>query len=138
MNLRLFSLKVICHCSRDNLTSVSKFSSHYSDFSKEVYNPYVSQGAQKISAIWVQRIKDISYLPYKGEVYLSKDSFSLDILLVPKFSKRHFFRDISNSCQWVTQMGLEPHQNFSFEKISKNKAASPILSFLLFWQEIHF
>ena len=49
----------------------------------------------------------------------------MDILLVPKISKRHFFGDISNSCQWVTQMGLEPHQNFSFEKISKDKATSP-------------
>ena len=35
-------------------------------------------------------------------------------------------------------MGLEPHQNFSFEKISKNKAASSILIFLLFWWEINF
>ena len=62
----------------------------------------------------------------------------MDILLVPKISKCHFFRDISNSCQWVTQMGLEPHQKIFFEKISKTKATSPILSFLLFWQEIHF
>ena len=49
-------------------------------------------------------------------VGLVKDCFSLDILLVPKISKRHFFRDISNSCQWVTQMGLEPHQKNFFLK----------------------
>ena len=51
--------------------------------------------------------------------------------------KTPFFGDIFSSCQWVTQMGLEPQQNFSFLKISKNKAASPVLSFLLFWWEIH-
>ena len=65
-------------------------------------------------------------------VRVVKDCFSLDILLVPKTSKRHFFGDISNSFQWVTQMGLEPYQNFSFKKISKNKAASPILRFYSF------
>ncbi len=69
---------------------------------------------------------------------LSKDCWSLDILLIPKIPKRHFFGDISNSCQWVTQMGLEPDQKIFFEKISKTKATSPILSFNLFWQEIHF
>ena len=52
--------------------------------------------------------------------------------------KTQFFRYISNSCQWVTQMGVKPHQKIFFEKISKIKATSPILSFLLFWQEIHF
>ena len=45
-----------------------------------------------------------------------KDSWSLDCLLVPKISKRRFFRDISNSCQWVTQMGLELHQKKFFFK----------------------
>ena len=35
-------------------------------------------------------------------------------------------------------MGLEPHQKNFLEKISKIKAASPILIFLLFWWEIHF
>ena len=55
-----------------------------------------------------------------------------------KNSKTPFFGDISNSCQWVIQMGVEPHQKIFFEKISKTKAASPILSFLLFWWEIHF
>ena len=69
---------------------------------------------------------------------LCKYCFSMDILLFQKISKCHFFPDNLNSSQQVTQMGLEPHQNFSFEKISKNKAARPILSILLFWQEFHF
>ena len=73
-----------------------------------------------------------------NQVGQAKDCFSLDILLVSKISKRHFFRDISNFCQWVTQTRLEPNQKNFFEKISKIKAASPILIFLLFWQEIHF
>ena len=56
----------------------------------------------------------------------SKNSLSLDCLLVPKISKRRFFRDISNSFQWVTQTGLKPHQKNFFEKILKIDAASPI------------
>ena len=67
---------------------------------------------------------------------LFKDCFSLDVLLVPKISKRHFFGDISNSFQWVTQTGLKPHQNFFFEKILKTDAASPILRFFYLWLEI--
>ena len=51
---------------------------------------------------------------------------------MPFFQRYFKFLPVGNS------EGLEPHQNFSFEKISKNKAASPILSFLLYWQEIHF
>ena len=47
---------------------------------------------------------------------LSKDCFSLDILLVQKIEIPHFFfRDIFNSCQWVTQIGLEPHQKVFFQ-----------------------
>ena len=43
--------------------------------------------------------------------------------------KTPFFRDISNSFQWVTQTALKPHQNFFFEKILKTDAASPIFRF---------
>ena len=46
-----------------------------------------------------------------------------------KFQNAVFFRDISNSFQWVTQTGLKPHQNFFFEKILKTDAASPIFRF---------
>ena len=59
-------------------------------------------------------------LQLNGKIYnlkylnLGKDCFSLDILLVPKFSKRHFFRDISNSCKWVAQMGLAPYKKKFF------------------------
>ena len=44
----------------------------------------------------------------------------LDGRLVPKISKRHFFRDIQNSFHGVADIGLEPHQKFFFEKISTN------------------
>ena len=37
---------------------------------------------------------------------------ALDALLVQKISEHHFFQDIKNSFHVVTQMGLEPHQNF--------------------------
>ena len=55
--------------------------------------------------------------------------------LFQKFQNAIFFGDISNSFQWVTQMGLEPHQKFFFEKNSKTKVTSPILSFftVLVW-----
>ena len=62
----------------------------------------------------------------------------MDPQLIPKIQKCHFLRDIMISFQWMTQIGLEWHQNFYFEKISKNKATSPILSFEWFWWEIHF
>ena len=33
------------------------------------------------------------------------------------------------SCQWVTDMGLEPHQKFFFENISTNMVARGVGSF---------
>ena len=62
----------------------------------------------------------------------------MDIGLVPKIPKHHSFKDISISCQWVTYIGLKPPPNFFFEKISKNKATSSILSFKWFGLKIHF
>ena len=64
-------------------------------------------------------------------VELAKDFFSLDILLVSKISKHQFFRDISNSCHWVTQMRLKPHQNIFFEK--KNKKLKPLAPSKVFY-----
>ena len=55
--------------------------------------------------------------------------FPLDTALVRKIAKRHFFGDILNSCHWVTDMGLEPHQKNFFENISKSIAARPLQSF---------
>ena len=43
--------------------------------------------------------------------------------------KMPFFGDISNSCHWVTDMGLEPHQKKCFGNISKSIAARPLRSF---------
>ena len=40
---------------------------------------------------------------------------ALDGAVVQKISKHHFLQDIKNSFHGVTQMGLEPHQNF-FQK----------------------
>ena len=53
----------------------------------------------------------------------------LDGRLVPKISKRHFFRDIQNSFHEVTHIGLEPHQIFSFWNISTNMVARGVQSF---------
>ena len=47
----------------------------------------------------------------------------LDGQLVRKFSKRRFLKDILISFQWVTQMGLETPQFFSFQNISTNTVA---------------
>ena len=44
------------------------------------------------------------------QVYTWITLFPLDGSLVPKISNRHFLGDIWNSCHWVTDMGLEPHQ----------------------------
>ena len=53
----------------------------------------------------------------------------LDGRLVPKISKRHFFRDIQNSFHGIADIGLEPHQKNFFEKISTNMVARGIGSF---------
>ena len=42
------------------------------------------------------------------------DIVKVDALAQWKISKRHFLKDIENSFQEVTPMGLEPHQFFSF------------------------
>ena len=60
-----------------------------------------------------------------SQIWLAKDCFSLDILLVSKISKRHFIRGILNSCQLVTQMGLEPHQKSFLKKFQKLKPLAP-------------
>ena len=46
-----------------------------------------------------------------------------------KNKKRHFFWDIGNSFHEVTQIGLEPHQIFSFWNISTNTVARGVQSF---------
>ena len=43
--------------------------------------------------------------------------------------KTPFFGDIQNSFHGVADIGLEPHQNFFFEKISTNMVARGIGSF---------
>ena len=53
----------------------------------------------------------------------------LDGRLVPKISKRHFFRDIPNSFHGVADIGLEPHQKIFFENVSTNMFARGIGSF---------
>ena len=52
----------------------------------------------------------------------------LDGQLVRKFSKRRFLKDILISFQWVTQMGLETPQFFSFQNISTNTVARGVQS----------
>ena len=44
----------------------------------------------------------------------SVDIVKVDALARSKISKCHFLKDIENSFQEVTNMGLEPHQIFSF------------------------
>ena len=73
----------------------------------------------------------------QGKIYriptcLARDSWSLDCLLLPKISKRRFFRDISNSFQWVTQTALKPHQNFFSKKFWKLTPLAPFLDFSSF------
>ena len=55
--------------------------------------------------------------------YPSHEPLALDRRLVQKISKRHFFQDIINSFYGVTQMGLEPHQNFFQNIFSTNMVA---------------
>ena len=57
------------------------------------------------------------------------EPLALDRRLVRKISKRHFFQDITNSFHGVTQLGLEPHQNFFQIFFSTNMVARGVLSF---------
>ena len=57
------------------------------------------------------------------------DIVKVDLLLVQKFSKRHFLRDIEKSFQEVTPISLEPHDLFSFENISTNTVTKGVQSF---------
>ena len=61
--------------------------------------------------------------------YLGHGPLVLDTLLVPKISKRHFFRDIQNSSYGVADIGLEPHQKKIFKNISTNMVARGVGSF---------
>ena len=58
-------------------------------------------------------------------LFLCKDCFSLDILLVQKIPKYHFLKIILNTCQWVIQTGLEPHQFFFLKKNNGLKLTAP-------------
>ena len=46
-----------------------------------------------------------------------------------KILKTPFFGNISNSCHWVTHMGLKPPQKIFFENISKSTAARGFQNF---------
>ena len=58
-------------------------------------------------------------------------SLALDDALVPKVSKRYFFQDITKSFHRITQMGLEPHQNFFQIFFSTNMVARGVQSFCI-------
>ena len=55
--------------------------------------------------------------------------FYLDGATIEKIWKHHFFRNISNSCCWVTWIDLKPTRKFFFENISTNTAAKSIQNF---------
>ena len=56
-------------------------------------------------------------------IWLHKNHWShLDGAAIWKFWKRRFFGNISNSCHWVTHMGLKSSQIFFSENISKSMA----------------
>ena len=48
------------------------------------------------------------------------DIMKVDALARQKISIRRFLKDIENSFQEVTHIGLEPNQFFSFKNISTN------------------
>ena len=54
---------------------------------------------------------------------INHEPLAQDGRVVRKISKRHFFQDIINSFYGVTQMGLEPHQNFFQNIFSTNMVA---------------
>ena len=55
--------------------------------------------------------------------------YYLDLQVLGKIAKRHFFQDIQNSFNWATGIGLEPHQNFFRKKIPTNTVARAVQDF---------
>jgi len=60
-------------------------------------------------------------------VKIIHESLAMDVWLVPKISKQ----DIKSSFHRVTQMGLEPHQNFFQILFSTNMVAGGVQSFCI-------
>ena len=58
-------------------------------------------------------------------------SLALDSAVVRKISKRHFFQDIKNSFNGVTQIGLKPRQNFFKIFLSTNTVSRGVQSFYI-------
>ena len=63
------------------------------------------------------------------ETYKEPLNSYLDGAAIQKILKRCFRGNISNSCCWVTRMGLKPTQKNSFEKISKHTATRGVQNF---------
>ena len=55
--------------------------------------------------------------------------YYLDPQVDPKIAKRHVFQDIKNSFQWLTGIGLEPHQKIFRKKIPTNTIARAVQNF---------
>ena len=51
--------------------------------------------------------------------------YHLDQQLDQKIAKRHFFQDTSNSFQWATGIGLEPHPDFFQKKFQQIQSLEP-------------
>ena len=62
--------------------------------------------------------------------------YHLDPQVDPKIAKRHFFKDIQNSFQWATGIGLETHQKKFPKKISTNTVARAVQNFDQFFGEV--
>ena len=60
---------------------------------------------------------------------LGVDYAMMDLQLVRKIAKCHFFQDIQNPFQWATGIGLEPHQNFYRKKIPTNLVTRVVQNF---------
>ena len=62
---------------------------------------------------------------------LDHGTLAVDSTLVWKISKHHFFQDMKNYFNGVTQMGQEPHQNFFQIFFSTNMVARGVQSFCI-------
>ena len=77
------------------------------------------------------RWKGTTSLIYECPTTLDHGPLALEVAVVQKISKRHFFQDIKNSFHGVTQMGLKPHQNFFQNFFSTNMVARGVQSFCI-------
>ena len=88
-------------------------------------NPLLVQGCTKLYSLPIYYVSTCFLSPCN---VMHGRHNHLDLQVVWKIAKHHFFQDIQNSFQWATGISLEPHQNF-WKKIPTSAVARAVKNF---------